>query len=366
MRIVDRYIFREYFIHLLYCILALAMVYVVYDLFSHLGTFLEARTPLHLVGYFYVCMLAQGVEFLLPAALLLAVLYTLWHMTRHNEFTAMRACGISLLRLMSPFLLVGVAASLFTAAVKEAFAPEASLWANEFARTRFREVRGTTYQDVAYYNTLNHRVWLIGRVNSLKPHILMRTTIIQDRPDGTRAWVIKAKDLMWLDGQWWAQDITEVQIFDEHGNPKKTTIPWKDLSMPREMPFLNERPSDLLAELRPWEFLSSLDIARYLANHPGLSAQAVTDRQFDLHSRLAMPWACLVVTLFGVPAGARCGRQSPLGGFFLALIFFFVYYMLIHVGIFVGKRGLVSPWVGAWLPNGLSLASGLLMLFRLR
>ena len=366
MRIVDRYIFREYGLHLFYCVLALAMVFVVYDLFGHLGTFLEARTPVHLIGYFYVCMLAQAMEFLLPASLLLATLYTLWHMTRHNEFTAMRACGISMLRLMSPFLMVGVAASLCTAAVKEGFAPEASLWASEFAKAKFRETRGTTYEDVAYYNTLNHRVWLIGKVNSLKPNILMRVTIIQDRPDGTRAWALRAKDVMYLDGQWWVNDVTEVQLFDERGNPLKTAIPWKDPSMPRELRFLNERPSELLAELRPWEFLSSADIARYLSCHPGLSGEAITDRKFDLHSRLAMPWACLVVTLFGVPAGARCGRQSPLGGLFMALVFFFAYYLLIHVGVFVGKRGIVEPWLGAWLPNGASLAAGVLMLFRLR
>ena len=64
-----------------------------------------------------------------------------------------------------------------------------------------------------------------------------------------------------------------------------------------------------------------------------------------------MPWACIIVTLFGIPAGAKGGRQSALTGIFLALGFFFGFYLLMHIGIFVGKRDTGAPWFWAWLPN---------------
>ena len=93
MKLLDKYLLREYLVPVAYCLSAFGMVFVIYDLFDHLARFMDAKTPWTSSGLYYLCMLAQSIEFLVPASLLLATLYTLWHLARNNEITAMRACG---------------------------------------------------------------------------------------------------------------------------------------------------------------------------------------------------------------------------------------------------------------------------------
>jgi lipopolysaccharide export LptBFGC system permease protein LptF len=141
-------------------------------------------------------------------------------------------------------------------------------------------------------------------------------------------------------------------------------LPGRDPVM--EMDRFSERPSDFVHEVRPWDFLTSREMARYLRRHPGLSPRELAEKRVKLHGRQAMPWACLVVTLFAVPAGARTGRQSALVGVFLAVACFFLFYAAEHVGMYVGIRQWVTPWVAAWLPNLGFLVGGAYMLFRAR
>jgi lipopolysaccharide export system permease protein len=132
------------------------------------------------------------------------------------------------------------------------------------------------------------------------------------------------------------------------------------------MAWMSETPQDFVNEVRGWMFLTTLQMWRYMQRHPDISGVSMAQKMYDLHARLAMPWACLIVTLFGIPAGARSGRQSALAGVFLAVAFFFGFYALSQIGLFLGKTQVIWPWTGAWLSNIVFLAAGLIMMARMR
>jgi lipopolysaccharide export system permease protein len=73
---------------------------------------------------------------------------------------------------------------------------------------------------------------------------------------------------------------------------------------------------------------------------------------------MAMPWACFIATLLGIPAGTVTGRQGAMMAILSAIGCFFAFYALVHVGIFLGKREVVAPWLGAWLPDIAFAAAG--------
>ena len=50
----------------------------------------------------------------------------------------------------------------------------------------------------------------------------------------------------------------------------------------------------------------------------------------------------------------------------IALAFFLGFYALTQIGMFVGKREILQPWLGAWLSNIVFLAAGMLMVWRMR
>jgi lipopolysaccharide export system permease protein len=127
-----------------------------------------------------------------------------------------------------------------------------------------------------------------------------------------------------------------------------------------------EKPSEFETEVTPTEFMTTRDMIRYLRRHPDISDEAMAQKRVDLHLRLAMPWACLIVTFFGIPAGARTARQSVINGVLTTLLFFFAFYVLTQVGAFFAKRELIPPLIGAWLSNIVFLVAGFRTLMLMR
>jgi lipopolysaccharide export system permease protein len=85
-----------------------------------------------------------------------------------------------------------------------------------------------------------------------------------------------------------------------------------------------------------------------------------------MHSRLATPFACLIVTLIGVPVGAHTGRRGAFAGIMVAVSLFFLFYILMLAGQALGKQELLPAWLGGWLPVILFGAASPLFIFRMR
>ena len=115
----------------------------------------------------------------------------------------------------------------------------------------------------------------------------------------------------------------------------------------------------IFQELNQTDTLSSMDMYRYVANRPNLSKTTRIRRQVDLHARLAMPWTCFVVILIGMPAVMSTGRKGALFTVLGAIAVLFLFFFMVHLGMILGKRELVEPWLAGWLPNLFFLGLGL-------
>src|SRR5687768_6457000 len=104
MRLLDRYLLRELLIPLAYCLSGFLIFWVSFDLFSELSHFQEEKLKFAEIARYYAFKMPEFVVLILPVTLLLALLYSLTNHARHNELTAMRAAGVSLMRLSAPYL----------------------------------------------------------------------------------------------------------------------------------------------------------------------------------------------------------------------------------------------------------------------
>ena len=370
MKLIDRYLLREYLLVLSYCLIGFSMIFVIYDLFDNLSSFIDHGVSMGVVLQYYVLLLAPSLEYLAPASLLLATLYTLWQMTRHNELTAMRAGGISIYRLMVCFMAVGFFFSCATALIREYVTPGAMAWLQEFEARDEEEsdadAGSRVHRDLAYYNSIDNNLWMIGKLNAVEQGRLTRVTVTRERPDGTRFEEIEADRAFWLDGQWWFSNMT-VQKYDKDENPVgSATAVAEGQRTVTELPFLTAEPQDFINEVTNWDFLSSRAVLRYLRSHEDLSPKDRAQKTLSLHQRLASPWACFIVTLFAIPAGVKGGRRSALAGVFVTVGYFFAFYSLMQIGLFLGLRGLIWPWLGAWLSNIVFLLAGTIMVARIQ
>lgn len=379
MKLIDKYLLRSYLVPLGYCLAAFCMIYVVSHLFGHLSTFMEAGTPLRRIVIFYLAFLPSvngPCSFLLlivPVSLLVSSLYSLAQLTRHNELTAIRASGVSLWRIMWPYLAVGFVCAVSTGLIQEFVTPWASYWTTEFLRTT--KTGGTsrrpTVRPLMYVNVKADRVWFVEEFDTQAPRRLRGVKVRQTYADGSVE-EIHGEEAEWLDGRWWFFGVTSrresgqgvpIPRWDAEGKPLPVQTPRQER---REMGRFTETPRDFMSEVKEPEYLSALELRRYVRRHARLDAQDVASLMVDVHLRLAMPWTCLLVTLLGFPTGSRTGRQGAFAGILSALALFFAYYVLVYVGVGLGKGQYIPPWFSAWCPNIVFFFVGVTMVCRMR
>ena len=73
--------------------------------------------------------------------------------------------------------------------------------------------------------------------------------------------------------------------------------------------------------------------------------------QIEFHRRFALPAACLVLALVGIPLGLSARKGGRSAGFVLTIVLVFVYYFFSLVGVSLARQGKVSPWFGVWAGN---------------
>ncbi len=365
MRILTRYVLREFMVPLTYCLTGFLGIYVVFELFDSFNRLIEARPAFTQVVAFFAGYVSPYLEWLIPAALLLGTLYTMWNFCRHNEITAMRASGMGFLIIVRPLLAVAAVMALAVAAINEFYAPQAAEESRNYRDARFRTQPGKTFENVPYYNQPANRVWRINRISSDNPNLIEGVRLSFDRTDGSRMLDITCHKAEYLDGMWWFF-YPHYQYFDEFNMPDENPLPaLSDLPL-RAFPDLNESPRDFMLMNKAWEFYSVRDMFRYIRTHPHLTKKEIASKSFDIHAHLAAPFSCMIITLFAIPAGLATGRQSVFKGVISAIAMFFGFYALSILAMILAKNSMVPPIPAAWFANVLFLVVGAIMFYRQR
>ena len=71
----------------------------------------------------------------------------------------------------------------------------------------------------------------------------------------------------------------------------------------------------------------------------------------EVHRRLAIPLACLVLGLIAVPLGLQVKVKGRNWGIIMGLIVFMVYYLLVTAARTFADSGFYPPALGMWVPN---------------
>ncbi len=371
MRILSRYILREFLQPLTYCIITFCSLYVLLQLFDVFGALMENAPSAGAILLFLASTLAPFLEWIFSASFLLATLYTVWRLCRNSEISAMRASGVSFITISAPILATALVFSILTFLNTEYFVPRFAENAKRMMeRIKYRPMPNAArppaaddLERLSYVNVVSHRYWQVNRFDPAHPETLGDVHIKFEREDRSPEYTVTATSAQYLDGMWWLENPIE-NYYDELAFPIPSPAPLLNRLTLRAFPQLDETPADFRDETRHWEYLSFMARYRYIQTHPKLSD--LSSRTYDMLYRLAAPWACLVMTLFAIPAGLATGRQSVAKGVLSAIVMFFSFYALTNLCMLLTKQNLLSPWIAAWTPNLLFLFIGLILFYRQR
>ena len=365
MRILFRYVFREFCVPLGYCLTGFLSIYVLFELFGVFNRMIEAKPGWKSAAMYFAGYLSPYFEWLAPACLMLAALYTMWSFCRHSELIAMRASGVGFFAIVRPMLAVAVLMAAFVGWVNEEFVPRYAQWAKQFRSARFKADEMALEDNIVYHNVKDSRTWNVGAAMNAEATALEDVSISEDWPGGGRRRTIKSPRAEYLDGEWWLMK-PAIFHFDANGSEIPSPTPGLDALSLRRFPEFGETPRDFILQNRDTEFYSTADRMRFLATHPNMTAKFRREMEYDLWAQIVSPLACIIITLFAIPAGVATGRQSVFKGILGALAMFFAFYALTIGCLVLARIGWMPAIPAAILPDAVFLAIGICLFHRQR
>jgi lipopolysaccharide export system permease protein len=358
VRILTRYLLREFLVPWIYCFDAFALLWIVMNLFDNLPDFIQHNARVGQVARYYLVVFPEAFVLIMPISLLLGLLFCLSTLARHNELTALRASGVSLIQIATPLLAVGLAASLAVLAVNDLFVPRARQRGDHI----LQELRGKRARDLIedffYANPLAFRDWYAPRfdVRRLQMH---NPEVHQRDSDGRPVMDLYAERAEWADGLW---RFHTVSIYDHRRVPPEIVRVAQT-----NFPAFREKPAQMSLEGRRPEALMSWELRRHIrARLRAGRAANLAGYQVELHYRYAFPFMCLVVVWLAIPLGMRVGRSGPLLSVGAALMLVVAFYFLTNIVLAMGKGGYLPPSMAAWSANFIFAAAGAILMWRAR
>jgi LPS export ABC transporter permease LptG len=285
----------------------------------------------------------EYIYYVIPMAVLLAVLVTIGILTKTSELTIMRACGISLYRATAPLVLLGLLASGFLLLVQEKALARGKVQADRLSdEMRDRQPRSTTVLTRRWMAGRGGQIYHYGGFNPRRKEI-ERVSIFEMDPDAWRlARQTYTPKLTFRDGVWIA-DAGWTQAFSESGAPVRTAVP------AGPMPGI-EPPDYFSTETVKAENMNLRELRTYMADLASSGANAAEAR-VAFHRKVAFPFVTIVMTLLAIPFAVTTGRRGALYGIGLGIALSIAYWFIVTIFAAMGTASILPPVMAAWAPN---------------
>ena len=357
LRITDRYILREVippFLLGLVIFTFLLMIPPIMEVVEELiAKGVDTLTVIRIVG----TLVPQGLALTIPMALLLGVLMGLGRMSSDRETVALQACGVSLLRMFRPLLLLALLAAGATCYVMVIALPDAN---QRFREITFRTVASRAEGEVrprVFYEDFPNVVLYVRDVSQTGAG--WRDVFLADMRDSGQPDVyVASQGQVVLDAD---QRTVDVVLRSGTGHVMRSDEPGAYEVHSFEEIVIGLDPESVFPRAGPQRGYPELTIAQLQEEAALLRAQGVSPHRpiMEIHRKFSIPVACLVFVLIGIGLGVTSRKDGRLASFALGLMVIFTYYVIMYGAEAMAKGALVSPHLAMWLPNILLGLAGL-------
>jgi LPS export ABC transporter permease LptF/LPS export ABC transporter permease LptG len=361
MRILTRYILREVTSHALIGISVFTFVLFTRDLGRILELVVRNSAPLPSVAELFFYTVPVALIYTIPMGVLVGILIGLSRLAADSEITAMRASGIGVWTFLRIISIFAAGATLLALLNSVYIAPKSQAALGRLQERLKSSQVSFEVQPRVFYEGFPQLVLYVQDVHSARGAAIWKGVFIADtRTPTPRIWtaqqgilVSEGPDTLHLH---LSNGSTHEAEPDNPGNYRISTFEQTDI--PISLP---EAGSKQEQEPAPMAQLSTRDLPRE-ARKTNPSAARWYNTEF--HRRFALPAACLVLALVGIPLGLSSKKGGKSAGFVLTIILVLAYYSLSLSGVSFARQGKIPPALGAWLADIVFLLCGGVLLWR--
>lgn len=347
MRIVDRYLLRSFIWPLAYCLVLFSVLFVVIDGFNHLDDYVHHGVSLKIVLTYYYYLFPSVLVQIVPISVLVAILFGLGNLNKHNEIVAMKASGVSVFHILSPYIFVGILTSFSIFLLNETAVPQYTLTSTAImdglilkGKKNFEE---RVLKNVTLYGR-GKRIYF-AREFEIFNQTLHDVVVLEDKQGQIVKSKLTAKKAQYENNHWVFYEAMRYEM-DNRGN--MVGEPAFSARLEMELP---ETPSDFVNEGSQVEFMNAKQLRSYIHNLKGSSKKLTRKLWVDFHQRIAFPFISLIVILIGAPLAVRSGRGSVMRGIGTSFLVVLLYYGINSICLAIGRGGHLTPFLAAWFSN---------------
>jgi LPS export ABC transporter permease LptG len=362
-QINDRYVLSSFLFYFMMLVLTFVAIFHIFEFFQLLSDIIRNGIGLSTIAAYHFWLTPRLIYDFTPIGVLAAVLVVFAILSKHNEITAFKACGISAHRLAAPILAACLCLSGGLFAFDHFWVPDADRRQDQLRSViKGRAPQTYLHPERKWINTEHNRIYYYEYFDPVA-RVMSGVNIYEIDPGPFRLKRhIFAKRARWEPNlnKWefqsgWAEDIqgTAAVGFDNFPDGIRT---FKEL---------DEGPDYFMREAHQSRQMNFQELQTYIADlqHKGFDTVAL---QVQLNKKFSVPMFAFIMAMVSIPFAFLAGNRGAMAGVGVSLALAIAYWSIDKLFEQVGALGQLPPQMAAWSPDVIFSLAGLYFLVRMR
>ena len=343
--ILDWYIIKKFIGTYIYAILLIISIAIVFDFNENLSKFTQYHAPWRAIIFdYYANFIPYYSNLFSPLFVFIAVIFFTSKLAGNSEIIAMLAAGVSIKRLMRPYMLSCVVIAGLTFYLNSFVIPHGTVIRQNFETLYRNSKKNTSAENVQLFVAKNTTAYIqnyddqykrgygFSLVKIKNKKIVSHLTAMEIQYD-----TIADSKYHWKLSNWKIRTLKGLKEHIQSGATKDTVL-------------LME-PTDLVYSKGQQETFTSPELLDYISKQTSRGSGNVVQYEVEFHKRIAMSFSSFILTIIGLALSSR-KRKGGMGlslGIGLALSFSYI--MLQTVSATFAIQDNTPPMLAAWIPN---------------
>jgi len=361
-QIVDTYVLSNFLFYFAVILATFVSMLLVFNFFDLTGDMIKHNISLRKMFTYLFFLTPWLIYQTVPICVLVAVLANLGMLSKQNEVTAFKACGVSLYRMAAPVLIASTLLSAGLFAFDYYYLPDANRKQDKLRD----EIKGKPTQ--TYYRpdrkwTMGHgfRIYYYAYFDPIKKE--MADANVFELQPGTFQLMrqIRADQAHWnAEARTW---VFENGWLSDFRNNVSSRTDFQATTFQE----LNETPDYFLKEHLQDTQMNFLQLEKYIQDlqESGYGYDAVS-LQVELYRKFSVPLFALIMAMIAIPFGFLVGSRGAMTGIGVGIAIALAYLATSKLFEKIGEINELQPAVAAWGPDAIFGLAGVYLLLTMR
>ena len=360
-QVIDTYILNAFIFYFALFLISFVVMTHVFTFFELLGDMLKNKIAMSRMMTYLFFLTPKLIYDFTPLSVLVGTLVTFGVLSKQNEVTALKACGVSLHRMSVPVLLMSTLLSILLFAFDYYYVPEA----NRIQDAIRAEIKGKAVQTYLH----PEQKWIYGQGSRIfyykyfdpNENVMVGVSVFEIDPKKFRLQRhIMAERARWEPGigTWifqngWSRDIEGFRVKEYH--------PFQAQAFPE----LDEPPSYFLQKVMQEKQMNTTELASYIKGLQRSGFDTIR-LQVQYHRKFSVPLFAFIMALISAPFAFMAGNRGAMTAVGVSFVIAMGYWSVSQLFEQIGNLNQLPPEIAAWSPDAVFLLAGLYLMARMR